>query len=277
MKIRKASGSIEDFNPGKLLESLVRSGADKEQAEEVIKKVMPEIIPYTNTKNIYRLAHKYLRQFNRASVLRYSLKKALLRLGPTGYPFERYYGELLKQYGYDVQVGVILEGRCVKHEVDVFATNEHEIALVECKYRNRAQNAPDVKVAMYVHSRFLDLKPVITSKYPGKSFAGWLVTNTRFTSDAIQFANCYRLNIRSWRYPESSSIEKMIENKKLYPVTVLSTLKSGQIRRLIENRVILMKDLSEMRTDDIGKILSITDRKALSIKKQAEELCLCNT
>ena len=199
IKIKKVSGIIEDFNADKLLTSLIRSGADRDQAEEVIAKVIPEIQPYTSTKKIFRLAHKYLRQFNRSSVLRYSLKKALMQLGPTGYPFERYVGELLKHYGYDVNVGVILEGKCVKHEVDVFAINNSEISLVECKYRNRAENAPDVKVAMYFHSRFRDLRSAMKNQYPGRSFKGLLVTNTRFTADAIQYAECTGLKLKSWR------------------------------------------------------------------------------
>ncbi|MBI5098919.1 MAG: restriction endonuclease [Nitrospirae bacterium] len=276
IQVKKASGIIEDFNSQKLLESLLRSGAEQVQAEEIIEKIIPEIKPYTSTKKIYRLAHRYLGQFNRVSGLRYSIKRGLLRLGPSGYPFEKYFGELLKQYAYQVDVGVTMEGKCVKHEIDVFAVNDNEVVLVECKYRNRTENAPDVKIALYVHARFQDLGPVIKSRYPGKSFSGWLVTNTRFTSDAIQYAQCAGVRIKSWRYPENDSLEKMIEDKKLYPVTIMSILNSAQIRKLIENRIILMKDLANMKTTDIQRLLSVTESKALALKQQADELCFCD-
>ncbi|MBI5056094.1 MAG: restriction endonuclease [Nitrospirae bacterium] len=275
IKIKKASGIIEDFNSQKLLESLIRSGADREHAEEVIERMVPEITPYTSTKRIFRLAHKYLRQFNHASVLRYSLKRALFRLGPSGYPFEKFFAELLRHYGYHADVNVIMEGQCVKHEIDVFAESEKEILLVECKYRNTAEGAPDVKTTLYVNSRFQDLKPVIKSRYPNKAFAGWLVTNTRFTSDALQYSRCIGLKVKSWRYPDNNSLEKMIEDKKLYPVTVMSTLNSAQIRRLIEHRVILMKDLAQMKAQDIQKLLSVKESKASILKQQADELCFC--
>jgi Holliday junction resolvase len=275
IKIKKASGIIEDFNPGKLLESLIRSGADRDQAEEVISQIVPELQPYTSTKKIFRLAHKYLRQFNRSTVLRYSLKKSLLRLGPSGYPFEKYVGELFKHYGYDVNVDVILEGRCVKHEVDVFAFNNNEIRLVECKYRNKVENAPDVKVAMYFHSRFRDLHSGMKSQHQGKSFSGWIVTNTRFTEDAIKYAVCSGLKLISWRYPGKGSLEQIIEEKKLYPVTVLSGLTSGQTRQLFEQKIILMKDLAKMAPGDIKRLLSVSDRKALALKEQANKLCFC--
>lgn len=275
IKIKKASGVIEDFNADKLLESLIRSGADRDQAEEVIGKIIPDIQPYTSTRKIFRLAHKYLKQFNRSSVLRYSLKKALMRLGPTGYPFESYVSELLKNYGYDVKVGVTLEGRCVKHEVDVFAVNNSEISFVECKYRNRAENAPDVKVAMYFHSRFRDLRSAMKNQYPDKSFTGWLITNTRFTADAIQYAECNGLKLKSWGYPEKESLEKMIEERKLYPITVMSGLTSGQIRKLFERKIILMKDLAKMDTNVIKILLSISDRRAAALKEEADKLCFC--
>jgi Holliday junction resolvase len=275
MKIKKASGIIEDFSSQKLLDSLVRSGAERDQAEEILEKIISEISPYTSTKKIYRLARKYLQRFNRASGLRYSLKRGLHRLGPSGYPFEKYFGEIMEQYGYRVDIGIILDGKCVKHEIDVFATNDREVVTVECKYRNTAENAPDVKIALYVYSRFQDLRPVMKSRYPGRNFTGWLVTNTRFTSEAIQYAECMGLRLKSWRYPEKNSLEKMIEDKKLYPVTVLSSLNSSQIRKLIDRRIILMKDLAQMSAKDIQRLLSLSESAAAAVKQQANDLCFC--
>jgi len=275
IKIKKASGIIEDFNSQKLFESLIRSGAEQEQADEIVERITSDIAPYTSTKKIYRLAHKYLRQFSRVSGLRYSLKRGLLRLGPSGYPFEKYFGEIMKHYGYQVDVGLILEGKCVKHEIDVLGINAREVVAVECKYRNNAGSAPDVKTALYVHARFQDLRPAMKTRYPGKSFSGWLVTNSRFTSDAVQYAECANLPIKSWGYPKTSSLEKMIEDKKLYPVTILSVLNSFQIKKLIGQGIILMKDLAGMKEQDIRKILSVAESKALALKQQANELCYC--
>lgn len=272
IKVTKASGAIEDLNPGKLQTSLVRSGADREQAEEIIEKVLREIEPYTSTKKIYRLAKKYLGQFNHASGLRYSLKRALFRLGPSGYPFEKYFGELLKYNGYQVSIGVIRKGKCVNHEVDVFAVKDRHVSLIECKYHNKAGIATDVKIAMYVHSRFLDLSPVIKSQYPDKICTAWLVTNTRCTSDAVQYANCTGLKVISWKYPDNEGLEKMIEDKRLYPVTILSGVKSGLIKILIKNNIILLKDLAAIESKEIAAILSIPENKALTLKKQAGEL-----
>lgn len=275
IKVVKASGIVEDLNPAKLRASLIRAGADREQVEDIIERILFEVGPYTSTKKIYKLAKKYLRQLNHASGLRYSLKRALFGLGPSGYPFEKYFGELLKHYGYKVDTGVLLEGKCVKHEVDVFAIKDNEVSVFECKYHNRAGLTTDVKIAMYVNSRIQDLKPVITAKYPEKTYKGWLVTNTRCTSDAIQYAECAGLKIKSWRYPDNESIERMIEDKRLYPVTVLSDVKSGLIEKLIKHNIILLKDLTEMDVKMIQTLLLLPEDKAAALKKQADELCLC--
>lgn len=275
IKIKKATGTIEDFDREKLLNSLIRSGADRHDAEEVAARVVDRITPRMSTKKIYRLARKFLRQYNRVSVLRYSIKEALLRLGPSGYPFEKFIGELFIGRGYKVRVGDILQGKCVKHEVDVFAKNDREIVLVECKYRNNAEGAHDVKTALYVHSRHEDLRSVMGKKYAGLKISGWLVTNTRFTRDAIRFGRCSGMNILSWGYPKKNSLEKIIEKDKLYPVTVLSGLNYKQVHGLMEQGIFLMRDLAVLDVPGISSLLSITERRAASIKKQAEELCLC--
>ena len=97
IKVTKASGKVEDLNTDKLRGSLIRSGANREQADSIIETILAEIPPHITTKKIYGLAKKYLRQINHASGLRYSLKKALFRLGPSGFPFEKYIGEVLKK------------------------------------------------------------------------------------------------------------------------------------------------------------------------------------
>lgn len=272
IKVAKASGLVEDLDTAKLRASLIRSGADIDEVEEIIERVLSEIEPYTSTKRIYRLAKKYLRQINRASGLRYSLKSALFRLGPSGYPFERYIGELLRHYGYHVNTDVFLEGKCIRHEIDVFAVKDNEISLIECKYHNRSGNFTDVKIAMYIHSRFEDLWPVLRAQHHNKQFKGWLVTNTRCTSDAIRYAECIGMNVVCWRYPKDRGLQAMIEDKKLYPVTIISGVKSSLIRKLIGYNIILLKDLGALEVKNIQEMLLISDRQAVALKEQANQL-----
>ena len=273
--ITKASGETERFDPEKLRRSLIRAGADEALAGDIVKMVLPDIKPYMKTSRIYRIAMKHLRRLHHPSGLRYSLKNALFKLGPTGYPFEKYFAKVIESQGYQVEVGTIIRGRCISHEVDVFARNENEVCVVECKYHNTPGKATNSKDALYVHSRFRDLEPVISEKYPDAKFAGWLVTNTRLSSDAIRYAECSGYTAIGWKYPPDGGLEKMIESRRQYPVTVLSGIEKGLADRLINNGIILLLDLTRMSIEEIMKLLSLSEKKAERIKKQADSICLC--
>jgi hypothetical protein len=276
IRVRKASGVEEDISPEKIRTSLIRSGASEDEADNVLDKVLRDMGPLPSTRKIHRLAQKYLRQINRSSGMRYSLKRAIFRLGPTGYPFEKYFRSILESHGYRAETGLIIEGRCVNHEVDVFALNETEVCTVECKYHNRPGKKVDVKVAMYVHSRFRDLGAAIAETHPHRRYRGMLVTNTRFTSDALKYAECSGLDVLSWRYPDKGSLEQLIESERLYPITIVSGIKSGLAERLIGENVVLLKELTDMEVDRIARITGLTERKANALKSQAVELCHCD-
>jgi hypothetical protein len=273
IRVSKSGGRVEDFDAGKLRRSLTRAGATPEVAELLLEEILDEVENETSTKHIYRLAHSRLRKRSRACSLRYTLKKALFRLGPTGYPFEQYVGDILKNYGYKTKVGVTLAGKCVSHEIDVLAVSDSEVSVMECKYHNRKGTTTDVKVALYVHSRVRDLEPTVTSRYGGKKYAGWVVTNTRCTVDALDYARCVGLNVLSWRHPEGRGLETMIEEKKLYPVTMVYGIQAGLVEKLIEERILLLKDLLAMSLDTLQSRLGLSPQKAKALRKKAEDLC----
>lgn len=275
LTIIKASGRSEDFDMQKLVDSLIRSGASEDAALDIAQKVRSKITPATHTKHIFKMAKRLLRQYNRASDMRYSIKKAIYALGPAGYQFEKYFAKILKVYGYSVEVDRILYGHCVSHEVDIFASKEQSGIVIECKYHSDGGNPTDVKTALYVHSRFADIKKAYDLK-PANNLAvqeGWLVTNTRCTTDAIKYAECVGLKIVSWKYPEKNSLEIMIENKALYPVTILSAIKKNSLEIFFRNDIILAKDIADMDEASFLKRSGIDAYTARVLKREADELC----
>jgi hypothetical protein len=275
--IMKSSGQHERFDIEKLIDSLVRSGAPADVALEIAEKVEREITPSMRTKAIFRLARRYLKQYNRASGMKYSLKKALYSLGPSGYPFEKYMAGILKAHGYSVEVEKIMEGYCVHHEVDVLASKDDEHFAIECKYHNTGGNATDVKVALYVHARFVDIKKACETMPGHGNFVhrGWLVTNTRCTSDALKYAECVGLKVTSWRYPDGESLEKLIEEKRLYPVTILPSARRKPLETLFAKDFILAKDIADIDEETFFRQSGLDPDTARAIKKQADELCPC--
>ncbi|MDP2158234.1 MAG: restriction endonuclease [Nitrospirota bacterium] len=277
-KIIKSSGINEDFDINKLINSLVRSGASSEVANEIAKDIERELPPKARTKDIFRQARRLLRKHNMASGMRYSIKKAIFALGPSGYPFEQYIGKVMAHHGYMVETNRIIKGYCVDHEVDVVASNNNAYSVIECKYHNNAGKVSDVKIALYVHARFQDIKKAADMS-PEKQMAfhnGWLVTNTRCSIDAIRYAECVGLKIVSWKYPEKNSLERMIEDKRLYPVTILHSVRKNMLDTLFKADIILAQDIADMNEEAFVQKSGLDKEIVKILKHEADELCPCS-
>lgn len=272
----KASGRVEEFDLQKLTASLVRSGAPEDVASDIAKKVEIQVSPSSPTRHIYRLAKRMLKQYNHASGMRYSIKRAISSLGPSGYPFEKYFGKILTVYGYTVELNRMIEGYCVQHEVDLVASKENHHYVIECKYHTEGGSPTDVKIALYIHSRFEDIRKASELKNGDLRITqGWLVTNTRCTSDAIRYAECVGLKIVSWGYPEGESLERMVERRRLYPVTILSSAKKQSLDMLFSNNIILAQDIADMDEETFIKKSGLDDRTARALKGEADKICPC--
>lgn len=245
--VEKHSGEKEIFAPEKLHASLRRSGASPQLTRKVADALAPYLEDGITTREIYRRAFQLLRKFQRSTAARYSLKKAIMELGPSGYPFEHFVGAVIGNMGYSVEVGRQVRGQCVEHEVDVVAYNDHQQFMVECKYYNSQGKQCNVKVPLYIHARFQDIEKRWKST-PGlekRSFHGWVVTNTRFTRDAMDYGRCIGLRMVSWDYPENESLKDMVEKTGLFPVTVLTLLNRKQKQVLLEKEIVLCSQLLE--------------------------------
>jgi hypothetical protein len=275
LEVIKASGRTEEFNIQKLVDSLIRSGATEDEARDIARQVESQIKPSMHTKHIYRIAKKILRQYSKTADMRYSIKKAIYMLGPAGYQFEKYFAGILKAYGYSAETNRFLKGYCVTHEVDIFAVRDDAGRVIECKYHSNGGIPTDVKIALYVYSRFMDIKKAYELNHENMVSIneGWLVTNTRCTSDAIKYAGCVGLKIVSWKYPDENSLERMIENKKLYPVTILSSIKKSSLDILFKNDIVLVRDIADMDEGIFIKRSGLDTAAARTLKKEADELC----
>ena len=271
--IKKSNKEVEPFLTHKLEQSLQRSGASKEDIENIISKIQPEIYDGISSNEIYKKAFAYLKKSNRTSASRYSLKRAIFDLGPTGYPFERLVAALLREKGFKTSVSVILNGECVTHEIDVLAEKEGSVYAIECKFHSDANAVSNVKIPLYINSRFLDIQKQwnTNSKNTTHLKQGWLVTNTRFTIDAINYAKCVGLTLLSWDYPLNNGIKDNIDSFDLYPITTLTTLTLKEKHQLIENDIVLVKEL--YKTSYLLKKIGISEIRIKRVLDEITHLC----
>ena len=271
--ITKATGEKAPFSEDRLRRSLQRSGASNEQIETIVEEISTHLYEGISTKEIYRTAFKLLKGKARHTAARYHLKQGIMELGPSGFPFEKYVAELLNHQGYKTKTGQFLKGRCLTHEIDVVAEKEDHRFLVECKYHNTRGIFCDVKVPLYIHSRFNDvmatMEKTISTKI--KSHQAWIVTNTRFSVDAIQYGNCAGLKLMGWDYPANWSLRQLVDDLVLYPVTCLTTLTRVEKQRLLDQRVVLCREILEQ--ENLLSRLGIKAPRVNAILTETRQLC----
>ena len=157
--VTKADGEQEIFDPAKLEHSLALSGASTTMRAKVLAHVLRELKPGMMTEEIYRHAFDILRREEVTPVAaRYSIKRAVFALGPSGFPFEQFLAEVFRGHGWKAQTGVALNGRCAPHEVDVLAEKDGKRIGIEAKFHNDPGGKTDIKDALYVHARYEDLR-----------------------------------------------------------------------------------------------------------------------
>jgi hypothetical protein len=256
--IIKEDGSLEIFNEEKIRRSLEKSGADEGTITGAIERVKRDPRNRVPSKEIYRSLLKHLKSRKPDIALKYKLKRSIMDLGPTGYVFEKYVAKIFTEYGYKTEVSRIVKGFCVDHEVDVVAEKDNLHYMIECKYHNDLDMRSDIKTALYVHSRFEDIKKACMLKNNGFDMKeGWLVTNTSVTSEVIKYSECIKMKVIAWHYPELRNLEYYIENKKLYPISILNGLSSWQKNTFYENEIITVRDLLKYNAGDIEKLIKI--------------------
>lgn len=271
--ITKASGETVPFSAEKLRRSLRRAGAGEEVMDSIEKEIGQRLYPGITTKEIYRQAFSMLRKASAHLAAKYKLKKALQELGPSGYPFEKYVGEILKHEGYKTRVGQIVQGHCVQHEVDVIATKDDQHFMIECKFHSEQVRKCDVKIPLYIHSRFLDVEKAWEQR-PGhghKFHQGWVVTNTRFTTDATQYGTCAGLNLVSWDFPKKGSLRERIDGSGLHPITCLTTLTNKEKQLLLDKGIVLCQELC--RNGQLLKEIGVQPAREKKVMEEARLIC----
>ena len=271
--IKKYSGEYEAFDVNKLINSLRRSRADEDIIQDVARKVQEQIEEGMTTKKIYQLAFRMLKRKSRVSASKYKLKKALMELGPTGFPFEKLVGKLLAHEGFDTEVDVIVQGNCVQHEIDVIAQKDNNHYMIECKYHSDQGRVCNVKIPLYINSRFLDLEKNWERQkgHDTKLHKGGVYTNTRFTSDAVQYGKCVGLLLTSWDYPMDNGLKDRIDKSGLHPLTAITTLTKAEKTKLLDKGLVLCKELHE--NPKVLEQVGVPKSRHKKILEDSRELC----
>jgi len=270
--VRKGSGEMEPFDPEKVRSAALRAGADPELVEKVVANVRNRVRNGVSTHEIYKIVFSLLKKEDEASASRFGLKHALFKLGPAGFTFETFFAEVLREHDYKTELRKVLQGAAINHEIDIVAEDKSGRYMIECKYHNVIGlrcRAPDV---LYTYARFLDLLEGAESGKCPKFDAPWLVTNTKFSSDVIAYANHKKIRLTGWGFPSERSLQHLIESRLLYPVTILNSLDKFAKTRLAEANLMMVKDLLSHSEKELLQITGIPRNRMNSILTEANAI-----
>lgn len=266
--ITKASGKQAVFSVEKLRNSLRKSGADEKTVKDIVSVVKDELYQGISTKSIYNRAYALLKEKKSVFASKYKLKKAIYELGPTGFPFEQFVATLLEHSGYEVRVGQFMQGLCIRHEVDIIAKKNGEYILIECKFHSDPSRKCDVKIPLYINSRYKDIVGFEREDYPNQC---WVATNTQFTQDAVDYGKCMGLYLLSWDLPKGNGLKDRIDTLGLYPITVSTLLTKREKQFLLSRDVVLLKQLHKdaFFLDHLG----VSEQRKEKIMQEVKMLC----
>ncbi len=243
--ITKSDGTTQLFEEEKLVNSLKRVGTPDQTIDKIVEEVEHRMHNGMSTNEIYAQAFDLLKRQSVTTAVKYSIRRALLELGPDGFPFEKFIARIFRTWGYETLTDQSVMGACVAHEIDVVAWKDYNLAMVEAKFHNEFGMKSDVKVALYVKARFDDIANT-SFAYNGmtqKLTERWLVTNTKFTDRAIAYGTCVGLKMIGWNYPNQNNLHHIIEQNGLHPITCMNTITNQQKRDLLGRNIVACIDV----------------------------------
>lgn len=272
MKVKKNSGEIVEFDKAKLVKSLVSSGASLRTAKQILHDIQPKLFDGISSKKVYSLAFQKLKIVSKANAARYSLKNGITALGPAGFYFEKFIARIFELQGYQVITNVFLVGNCVSHELDVLVKKDSHIGMIECKFHTSLGAKTDVKVPMYILSRFNDLNKKKHAIFANNEQISkcWLTTNSKFTSEAVKFAECSGLELLSWDYPLGNGIKDLVNRFNSYPITCLTTLTSAEKEILLLQDILTVYDL--LHHEKSFEKLKLSETRMKNVKVESNQL-----
>lgn len=270
--VTKFDGSKQPFEKSKVINTCLRMHATQEQAEDVAERVEKKIYEGISTKKILKMVFAYLQDFRPELEHEIDLREAISRLRPKP-DFEVFVALLLREYGYSVVGNQLLDGKCVTHEIDGIAIKDGEVILVEAKHHLQSHTYTGVGVFLEVQARLEDLREGFAQGKHRLNFSKALIAcNTKFSDHAIQYAGCRGIEYLGWKAPAEAGLEKMIEDRKFYPITFLKGLNLQTEEKLADRGILTLKQLLQYDIESLQRRTRIPMEKLKLLMKAAENI-----
>jgi hypothetical protein len=270
--VTKFDGTRQSYEREKVIRTCIKLHATKELAENAADKVESRLYNGIPTREILRMIYRYLAEDRPQTKYELDLRHAicLLRSKPD---FEQYVSRLLATCGYNVVGPQIIRGRCVEHEIDDVARKDNETVYVEVKHHSFPHTFTGLDIFLQARATFEDLVNGYEAGYNKIPFnKPMVICNTKLSDHAKRYASCAQIDHISWQSPQENSLEKLIEEKQLYPVTVMKALDSETQAKLGDAGIILLQELIESDPAKLSEMTKIPKDKIKKLIQRAAEI-----
>ncbi len=269
--VKKADGTTQPYKRAKVITTCLRLRASKETAETIADKIESQLYDGIPTKKILQMIYKYLTD---SPMVKHQidLRKAISLLRP--HPdFEQFIRMILEEYGFTVSDSQIVQGKCVEHEIDAIAHRGDKTYLVEIKHHRNHHSYSGLDIPRIAQATFEDIADGFELNLNSFNFTkALIVCNTKFSEHATQYAKCKGIDLIGWKTPPDRGLEQMIEEKKLLPISVLKRLEKKSFEKLMDNHIILLKQIIATDVDELWKKTRIPKIQLEKTIKMAKEI-----
>jgi hypothetical protein len=270
--VTKVDGRKQLFDKQKVICTCLRMRSSLEQANIIANKVEKKAYDGIQTREILRMIFSYLKTYKPEIKYKIDLREAISLLRPKP-DFEIFIGLLLKEYGYQIEMNQIINGKCVDHEIDAIARKKDEVILVEVKHHLQHHTYTGVGVFLESYAIFEDL---IEGYKTGKNKINFnrllVVCNTKISEHGERYSTCKNIQHVGWRYPKDNGLERMVEDKRFYPITLIKGLDFKTQEKFGDHGIILLKQLVEMGVNELWIKTRIPRPKLEVYRKKAKEI-----
>jgi Holliday junction resolvase-like predicted endonuclease len=261
ISVTKADGTKEAFRKWKVARTCLRMGASQETAQAIADEIESKLYDGISTRRILQMIYSRLKKHKPVMKLQIDLRRSLslLRSAPD---FERFIQLLLSEHGYEVTPNQIIRGRCVEHEIDAIARKNGETYVVEVKHDYKYHTPTSLDVSRISRAVFEDLTEGHEHGLNSHQIDhAMIVCNTKLSEHAKKYADCRGISHIGWSSPPNHDLQTMIEEKKLYPITILKGLNAATRNKLTANGVLLLRDLTGKNAAELRRQTGISKDK----------------
>lgn len=240
INVTKADGTKEKFSRNKIIETCLRSGAQKFAAEKIAKKIERSVAEGTTTHDIYRMIISELEEAEDRSSLLFRLRESVAALDSR--VFEVYVKKVLEANGFRCSWNKTVEGYAVEHQIDLIAVDSMQRSfLVECKRHFNPHRYTGLGVCLQVQARFEDLVDGFSARKNNvKLDAAWIFTNTKFSEHAKKYSAAKKIRLTGWGCEKGWEFERLAQGKNVLPVTILGS--GSEVKQLLAKKVVTVSD-----------------------------------